>query len=164
MDTQKTFLQEEYVIKLRDPRWALRRIEILERDGNCCRLCQSIRHLNVHHREYIWGQEPWDYPDDLLITLCEKCHGKQHKNILSEKNFLLTLRLAGFSDFDIKWLQLTFEGFVKEPLFVHFLSCYANHSDLREKIKDTFEKWRVEKNDQIANDPNATEFQKLIGV
>lgn len=35
--------------------------------------------LNVHHTYYINGHKPWDYNEDALITLCEKCHKKRHE-------------------------------------------------------------------------------------
>lgn len=35
--------------------------------------------LNVHHKCYRKGREPWDYNDDELITLCPECHKKIHE-------------------------------------------------------------------------------------
>lgn len=64
-----------YAEKLRDPRWQRRRLEIMQRDGFKCRDCQDAgRTLNVHHLAYVKGWEPWDYGDEYLMTLCEKCH------------------------------------------------------------------------------------------
>ncbi|GAB1358854.1 hypothetical protein MASR1M31_06330 [Porphyromonadaceae bacterium] len=34
--------------------------------------------LNVHHKRYIIGREIWDYNDNELITLCERCHRILH--------------------------------------------------------------------------------------
>lgn len=48
--------------------------------------------LNVHHRIYYKNRHLWDYPDDCLITLCEKCHHYVHSlkelsiPIVEEKN------------------------------------------------------------------------------
>lgn len=36
--------------------------------------------LNIHHTYYIYGRTPWNYNDEALITLCEKCHQKRHEN------------------------------------------------------------------------------------
>lgn len=36
--------------------------------------------LNVHHKYYMEGKEPWEYDDDALITLCPPCHKKEHEN------------------------------------------------------------------------------------
>jgi len=73
--------QTDYMAKLRDPRWQKKKNGILERDGYECTWCSSGldggRNLQVHHgfysREY---KNPWEYPDESLFTLCEKCHGQ----------------------------------------------------------------------------------------
>jgi hypothetical protein len=36
--------------------------------------------LHVHHHYYIHDKNPWEYPDDALITLCNWCHWEFHKN------------------------------------------------------------------------------------
>lgn len=38
----------------------------------------NIKGLNVHHKYYMQGLKPWEYPNDALITLCEDCHKKRH--------------------------------------------------------------------------------------
>jgi hypothetical protein len=64
-----------YYEKLKDPRWQKRRLEILDRDGWSCRRCKDrIKELHVHHVYYEKGFDPWDYNDDMLITLCVECH------------------------------------------------------------------------------------------
>ena len=69
-----------YSEKLRDPRWQKMRLKIMERDKFACRKCFSEREtLNVHHKEYRYGCEPWEYPAELLITLCEPCHKGEHR-------------------------------------------------------------------------------------
>ena len=61
--------------KLRDPRWQKLRLKILERDEWCCQRCfDGESTLNVHHRNYLPGKEPWDSPVESLVTLCERCH------------------------------------------------------------------------------------------
>lgn len=65
----------KYAEKLKDPRWQMRRWEILERDDYTCQRClETDGVLNVHHIRYTPRCEPWDSPDDDLITLCENCH------------------------------------------------------------------------------------------
>lgn len=64
-------------LKLEDRRWQQKRNRILERDNYTCRSCQDERdtsQLHVHHRYYKFRADPWDYPDDALLTLCKKCH------------------------------------------------------------------------------------------
>jgi hypothetical protein len=67
--------QQYYSEKLKDPRWQKKRLEILQRDNFKCKLCGDEKtSLQVHHKEYINGNDPWNYPDISLITLCEHCH------------------------------------------------------------------------------------------
>ena len=76
---------QEYFQKLKDPRWQKLRLEVFERDNWTCQGCNDTeRTLHVHHKYYIFdGREPWDYPIDLLITLCESCH-EDEKELMAE--------------------------------------------------------------------------------
>jgi len=66
------------------PLWRSRREEILRRDLSKCVICKSSNALQVHHRQYHFVVKrnqfklPWDYPDQLLICLCESCHKRGH--------------------------------------------------------------------------------------
>lgn len=67
-----------YSEKLRDPRWQKCRLEILKRDSwSCLRCGDSENELHVHHLNYQFGRDPWDYPSDNLQTLCGKCHKEE---------------------------------------------------------------------------------------
>ena len=35
--------------------------------------------LNIHHNFYVHGLKPWEYKDEVLVTLCESCHQKRHE-------------------------------------------------------------------------------------
>ena len=64
-----------YQEKLKDPRWQKKRLEILERDNWECQNCSETKKtLCVHHRTYFPNKDPWDYDNELLISLCEDCH------------------------------------------------------------------------------------------
>lgn len=64
-----------YSEKLRDPRWQKKRLEIFERDSWACRYCGDKENtLAIHHTYYSNDLSPWEYPDDSLITVCERCH------------------------------------------------------------------------------------------
>lgn len=70
-----------YLEKLRDPRWQKRRLEIMDRADFTCESCGfGDKTLNVHHRIYRKGVEPWDYPDSELQCLCENCHTLSHRS------------------------------------------------------------------------------------
>lgn len=74
-----------YGATLFDPRWKARRIEILERDGRKCKICNSSEKLQVHHRQYHFSRslnrfkDPWEYSNNLMVTLCQSCHQKGHR-------------------------------------------------------------------------------------
>ena len=69
---------------LKSPRWLDKRNIILERDHYKCCYCGSTYKLQVHHKyysKYPNGKkvDPWNYSNDALITLCDKCHKKVHQ-------------------------------------------------------------------------------------
>jgi len=78
-----------YFDKLRDPRWQKKRLEILERDKWKCQLCFDDEHtLHVHHKFYEYLRDPWDYPDESLVTLCESCHENEMEIIADAGKFI----------------------------------------------------------------------------
>jgi len=71
----------KYKFKLKDPLWQRKRLEIFQRDNWTCQECGDKKStLAVHHIDYIEGIEPWEHPDNLMITLCEECHKEKHAN------------------------------------------------------------------------------------
>ncbi len=65
----------KYSEKLKDPRWQKKRLGIMQRDGWRCLVCNSdTSPLTVHHYKYLRHREPWEYPDELLATVCDNCH------------------------------------------------------------------------------------------
>jgi hypothetical protein len=67
--------KKSYAEKLKDPRWQKKRLEIMQRDGFKCLACGDTEtSLQVHHKKYVSGKEPWEYLNSDLITLCEHCH------------------------------------------------------------------------------------------
>lgn len=92
-----------YQKKFLDPRWQKKRLDILNRDNFSCQRCGNAeKTLHVHHRHYLSGKEPWDYPAKLLVTLCEECHEQESGFLRFAPNDLSNSFLAaGFmaSDF-----------------------------------------------------------------
>lgn len=77
-----TRTQEPYSFLLERREWGAKRMRILARDKFTCQHCgaheSTSSPLQVHHKHYIYGLDPWEYKDSELITLCEHCHGELH--------------------------------------------------------------------------------------
>lgn len=75
----------DYGDLLLDIRWKAKSNQIKDRDGKKCLNCGETKLLQVHHRQYHYVnalrdyKKPWDYPNDVLITLCKACHDQGHK-------------------------------------------------------------------------------------
>lgn len=72
-----------YQALLQTKEWENKRIKILDRDHYRCTYCGNRFHLHVHHKYYSAYPngvlvDPWNYPDDALITLCSYCHQRVH--------------------------------------------------------------------------------------
>ena len=96
-----------YYDKLKDPRWQKKRLEIFERDGWKCRSCSDSESTLVVHHRYYENIEPWEYPDEALITLCENCHEQETNLTIIEKSLLRELRIRFLTD-DISRLTVGF--------------------------------------------------------
>lgn len=74
----------KYSDQLRDPRWQKKRLEILKRDDWACVLCKDDTiNLQVDHKYYTKGKMAWEYPNEALQTLCERCHDQ--KSVKNQK-------------------------------------------------------------------------------
>lgn len=71
-----------YRFYLLSPRWMVLRWLCKTRDLWMCRCCFSTQNLQAHHKSYRYRGAPGiaglllELRD--LITLCDKCHGKEH--------------------------------------------------------------------------------------
>ncbi len=76
-----------YKSLLSKPKWQKKRLEILNRDNFTCKSCGDTEtELQVHHKSYINGNDPWDYNDDNFETLCSKCHKTNHHKVEITEN------------------------------------------------------------------------------
>ncbi len=57
--------------------------------------------LQVHHLDYFTNREPWNYPDDMLITLCSTCHKKENNRYILEGRLFTAMKMRGFLACDI---------------------------------------------------------------
>lgn len=97
--------KQNYSQKLRDPRWQKKRLEIMSRDEFTCRICgDNESTLNVHH--FTYSGEPWDVDSGKLLTICEPCHEREHKERSnSEVEMLKVLKSMNTFSFDIEQLS-----------------------------------------------------------
>lgn len=97
-----------YSDKLKDPRWQKKRLEILGRDNFSCQSCLDDKStLHVHHKVYMDG-DPWDIPNEYLITLCEDCHQRETENIQDCVSALNRAVKTQFLSNDIQTLSVAF--------------------------------------------------------
>jgi hypothetical protein len=102
-----------YKEKLLDPRWQKKRLEILQRDNFTCQMCGDTKStLQVHHKLYIKGNDPWEYPNLMLITLCGDCH-EHETHFVSSRAMGKYITEYFQSAFLISHLALLIDGFEK---------------------------------------------------
>lgn len=71
----------QYQKLLMKKEWIEKRKEILKLHNKTCDKCGNTKCLNVHHKYYKFGLNPWEYPNDAFLVLCKDCHDEIH-NIL----------------------------------------------------------------------------------
>lgn len=76
----------KYSEQLQDPRWLVKRLNILIRDKFTCQICGYVsKKIHVHHRKY--EGMVWDAKDEDLISLCSHCHRIEHRPDKADKKF-----------------------------------------------------------------------------
>jgi hypothetical protein len=127
-----------YRERLQNPNWQKKRLVILERDNFSCLQCgDGIKNnvtLQVHHKQYIFGREPWDYDDSNFETLCTPCHRKRHTkpdcatpeslNIFDDYTLVAAFTILSA---DLKYeVQRLFRDSVSVEHQINFLRSYEN--------------------------------------
>lgn len=73
-------MSNNYFELLKSPLWQKKRLENLElADWECTNCGNKDNQLQVHHKQYIKGKNPWEYDNEQLQVLCNKCHGEMHE-------------------------------------------------------------------------------------
>jgi len=99
--------QLSYAEKLKSPNWQKKRLEILSLRGFKCEVCgDEENQIQVHHRFYLKGREPWQYDNDVFQVLCEKCHKSEHEKPQSKEIPKLYLDILDILD---KWQSVDCE-------------------------------------------------------
>lgn len=69
-----------YKEQLLTAKWKKYRAKILEKREYRCEICKCIdKPLVIHHLQYVKGRMAWEYNEELLQVLCNKCHEEIHK-------------------------------------------------------------------------------------
>jgi hypothetical protein len=134
--------KSNYIEKLKDPRWQRKRLEILQRDNFTCQKCfDNENTLNVHHRRYLINRDIWDYPDNLLVTLCEECHREELENRACADSDLIEILKELFYADDISYLT---QGFMNMELkhsheiVASAIAWAISNSDMQVSIIDNY--------------------------
>lgn len=93
-----------YLKLLNRKEWQDRSHQIKTRDNLTCQAfnCSTPKSiLQVHHLDYFIHHNPWDYPDDMLITLCKDCHQKEIARYKFEEGLFTALKMKGFLTCDL---------------------------------------------------------------
>lgn len=87
-----------YREQLLHPFWQRKRLQRLEASEWMCDHCAAEENtLHVHHKRYVKGRMAWEYENDELAVLCNKCHLDEHalddllKEMLSASSMWATL-------------------------------------------------------------------------
>jgi len=73
-------VNKSYVDQYNDHRWQKKRLEIIERENYICQYCHSQgNELRVHHTYYDKNKKVWEYDNDTLLCLCQRCHSDLHE-------------------------------------------------------------------------------------
>ena len=79
-----SYIMTDYEEQLQDPRWKEKADFIKKRDKMRCRMCtltgypREVHHL-YYESTYDRPRNPWEYPDNTMITVCVKCHKEHHR-------------------------------------------------------------------------------------
>ena len=70
----------KYLTMLQDPRWQKVRLETMQKANFACEKCgDKTSTLNVHHKNYKYGRNPWEYESNNFVCLCSFCHDEIHE-------------------------------------------------------------------------------------
>jgi hypothetical protein len=128
-----------YAEKLRDPRWQRLRLEVMQRAKFACEKCSADdRTLNVHHKIYRKGADPWQYETSELECLCEDCHEEKHELIAALNEAVALLdhayleELVGYAEALAAKFQCIERVSTRSPMHVEGLSAAFGADDTSE--------------------------------
>jgi hypothetical protein len=77
----KTWDKIDYSDYLQTSHWKKQRIMVLEKKGNKCIICDSLKKINIHHKRYKDSKGSILFRENLrdLFPLCSSCHTLWHQ-------------------------------------------------------------------------------------
>ena len=76
------YIMGSYSDDLRNPLWQRKKSEIQIRDNFKCVMCFGEKsQIHVHHLAYLPNRKPWEYENEMLVCLCDKCHEIAHNDM-----------------------------------------------------------------------------------
>lgn len=97
-----------YKDDLKTAHWQKRRLEILEKANWACEDCgaKGDAQLHVHHTAYLKGKKPWEHSSELLMALCDHCHGERqwYEDSMRESLGIIFRRSTKKELFDYFWV------------------------------------------------------------
>jgi hypothetical protein len=105
---------------------------------------------------YLKDTEPWDYPDDYYMTLCQNCHKSEGaKSQSAIESLIYSARVRFLSD-QISDLSLAINGIPRFGILdveMSVISWALTNKDILKKLKDEyFEYIRNTKTEEILGD------------
>jgi len=139
-----TYAASEYSKKLLDPRWQRVRLEIFNRDNFTCQRCFSgHKTLHIHHHYYNRDLDPWEYPLEALVCLCDTCHQEEHDYKETEAQMLRDMKMAGLYGDDFFTIGKMFLDCKQEEqrlgYFLIALSSFLSRKEYRDFIVKIFD-------------------------
>ena len=143
--------RQDYSELLKDPRWQKRRLEILNRDNWTCQICGAKdKMLHVHHTCYEKGKKPWEYPDKILITLCEECHKNEDRCKKYIQDHLRYFAKDGITNYELSELLELVHIVMVGQHDNHYISRLYEPDDVYDFERDPFN-WPYECLESLAN-------------
>lgn len=132
---------DKYTLKLKDPRWQKKRLEVLNRAKFKCQCCGDDENtLHVHHLIYSKG-DPWDAPDNTLECLCENCHNwREEFNSEHGRSRVPTKECY----FVIRYLTVVYPGDFQNIPDASFSAMFPKYWNSFVKNGNTKDVWKIE--------------------
>jgi hypothetical protein len=150
---KRTDAKQLYKDKFLDPQWQQFRLKVFERDEFKCVRCDDKNNtLHAHHTYYeAFGNDPWEYELDTVITLCDSCHTEEHAYLKEANRQLLnSLSSTGISWEDKASVATAFDVLPKKlpvdfwDVIMVLLVDESFYKLAQQKYYNDTEDWRVE--------------------